>query len=89
MVGSASGIPARCKRRAETPGHESCGTGGIFLSVGSVAMSLGLILLIVLVLVLVGVLPTWGYSNGWGYAPSGLVGVVVVVLLFLWILGGV
>lgn len=52
-------------------------------------MSLGLILLIVLVLVLVGVLPRWGYSSSWGYAPSGLVGAVVVVLLFLWILGGV
>jgi hypothetical protein len=52
-------------------------------------MSLGLILLIVLVLVLVGVLPTWGYSSGWGYAHGGLVGVAVVVLLFLWILGGV
>ncbi|MGE5793892.1 MAG: DUF3309 family protein [Bacteroidota bacterium] len=52
-------------------------------------MSLGVILLIVLVLVLIGVLPTWGYSSGWGYAPSGLVGVIVVVLLFLWILGGI
>jgi hypothetical protein len=70
-------------------GHESCGSGGIFISVWSVAMSLGLIVLIVLLLVLVGVLPTWGYSSGWGYAPSGLVGVAVVVLLFLLILGGV
>ncbi len=52
-------------------------------------MSLGLILLIVLVIALVGVLPTWGYSNSWGYGPSGLVGVVVVILVFLWILGGI
>jgi hypothetical protein len=52
-------------------------------------MSLGLILLIVLVLVLIGVLPTWGYSSSWGHAPSGLVGVVVFGLLFLWILSGV
>ena len=89
MAGSdakdAGALQAACRE----PGHESCGTGGIFFSFGSVAMSLGLILLIVLVLVLVGVLPTWGYSSSWGYAPSGLVGVVVVVLLFLWILGGV
>ena len=52
-------------------------------------MSLGLILLIVLVIALVGVLPTWGYSNSWGYGPSGLVGAVVVILVFLWILGGI
>lgn len=52
-------------------------------------MSLGLILLIVLVLILVGALPTWGYSSEWGYGPSGFVGVLVVVLVFVWILGGI
>ena len=48
-------------------------------------MSLGTILLIVLVLVLLGVIPTWPHSRGWGYGPSGILGlilVVVVVLLF-------
>jgi hypothetical protein len=50
-------------------------------------MSLGTILLIILILVLLGALPTWPYSSGWGYGPSGLVGVIVVILLILVLLG--
>ena len=50
-------------------------------------MSLGTILLIILILVLLGVVPTWPYSSGWGYGPSGLVGVIVVILLILVLLG--
>jgi hypothetical protein len=50
-------------------------------------MSLGTILLIVLILILLGVIPTWPYSSGWGYGPSGLVGVIVVILLILVLLG--
>jgi hypothetical protein len=50
-------------------------------------MSLGTILLIVLVLILVGVIPTWRHSRNWGYAPSGLIGVVLIVLLILFLLG--
>ena len=46
-------------------------------------MSIGTILLIVLVLVLVGAIPAWPYSRGWGYGPSGLVGLIVIVLLIL------
>ena len=46
-------------------------------------MSLGTILLIVLVLVLVGAIPAWPYSRSWGYGPSGIVGLIVVVLLIL------
>jgi Protein of unknown function (DUF3309) len=45
------------------------------------------ILLIVLVLILVGALPSWPYSRGWGYYPSGGVGLLVVVLLVLLLLG--
>src|SRR5690606_16090305 len=41
-------------------------------------VTLGTILLIVLVLLLLGVFPTWPHSRGWGYAPSGLLGVVLV-----------
>ena len=50
-------------------------------------MSIGTILLIVLVLLLVGAFPSWGYSRGWGYGPSGLLGLVVVVLVILLVLG--
>ncbi len=50
-------------------------------------MSLGVIALIVLVLVLLGVLPTWGHSRSWGYGPSGVVGLIVVVLAVLLLMG--
>jgi hypothetical protein len=50
-------------------------------------MSLGTILLIVLVLILLGALPTWPHSRSWGYAPTGILGVVVVVFLILLLLG--
>ena len=41
------------------------------------------ILLIVLILLLLGALPTWPYSSGWGYFPSGALGLVLVVILIL------
>jgi hypothetical protein len=44
-------------------------------------MSISTILLIVLVLLLIGALPTWPYSSGWGYYPSGGLGLVLIVLL--------
>ena len=50
-------------------------------------MSLGTILLIVLVLMLLGALPAWPYSSGWGYYPSGGLGLVVVILLILVVTG--
>jgi hypothetical protein len=50
-------------------------------------MSLGTILLIVLILLLIGVIPSWPHSRNWGYAPSGIIGIVVVVLLVLLLLG--
>jgi hypothetical protein len=50
-------------------------------------MSLGLILLIVLVLILVGTIPTWPHSRGWGYRPSGIVGVLLLILLILFLTG--
>jgi hypothetical protein len=50
-------------------------------------MSLGTILLIVLVLLLLGALPAWPYSSGWGYYPSGGLGLVVIVLLVLVVMG--
>lgn len=50
-------------------------------------MGLGTILLIVLVLVLIGAIPAWPYSRSWGYGPSGIVGLIVVVLLILVLTG--
>jgi hypothetical protein len=50
-------------------------------------MSLGTILLIVLVLLLLGALPTWPYSGGWGYYPSGGLGLVLIILLVLVVSG--
>ena len=44
---------------------------------------MGLLLLIILILLLVGGLPSWPHSRRWGYAPSGTVGLLVVVLLLL------
>jgi hypothetical protein len=50
-------------------------------------MSISTILLIILVLLLVGALPTWPYSTGWGYYPSGGLGLIVIVLLVLVVAG--
>jgi hypothetical protein len=50
---------------------------------------MGTILLIILILLLVGALPTWPYSTGWGYYPSGGLGLVVVILLILVLMGRV
>jgi hypothetical protein len=50
-------------------------------------MSLGAIFLIILILALIGALPTWGYSGGWGYAPSGGVGLLVLILIILLLMG--
>jgi hypothetical protein len=50
-------------------------------------MTISTLLLILLVVLLVGALPSWPYSRGWGYYPSGLLGLVVVILLVLVVLG--
>ena len=45
------------------------------------------ILLILLVLALLGSVPAWPYSRGWGYAPSGGIGTILIILLILYLLG--
>ncbi|MGB8465242.1 MAG: DUF3309 family protein [Terrimicrobiaceae bacterium] len=45
------------------------------------------LLLILLILLLVGALPTWPYSSGWGYYPSGGLGLVLIILLILLLMG--
>jgi hypothetical protein len=46
-----------------------------------------LLLLIIVILLVVGALPTWPYSSGWGYYPSGGLGLVVFILLILVLMG--
>lgn len=50
-------------------------------------MSLTTILIIILILVLIGAVPAWPYSRGWGYGPSGILGLILVVLLVLFLMG--
>jgi hypothetical protein len=52
-------------------------------------MSLGTILLVVLILMLIGVFPSWPHSRGWGYGPSGGLGLVLTILIILLLLGKV
>jgi hypothetical protein len=47
------------------------------------------IIVIILILLLIGAIPSWPYSRNWGYGPSGLLGVVVVILLVLILMGRV
>jgi hypothetical protein len=48
---------------------------------------MGLILLIVVVLLLLGAMPAWPYSRGWGYRPSGILGVIVIIVVILLLTG--
>lgn len=48
---------------------------------------MGTILLIILILLLLGAIPAWPYSRGWGYRPSGIIGVVLIIVLILLLLG--
>ena len=50
-------------------------------------MSLGTILLIILILALLGAIPTWSYSRSWGYGPSGLLGLILLVVIVLLVMG--
>ena len=50
-------------------------------------MSLGTSLLIILIVILIGALPTWPHSSGWGYYPSGGIGLVLVIVLILLLMG--
>jgi hypothetical protein len=48
---------------------------------------LGTILLIIVVLMLIGAIPSWPHSKGWGYGPSGGMGLLLVILLILLLMG--
>jgi hypothetical protein len=48
---------------------------------------MGTILLIILILLLIGALPSWPYSSGWGYYPSGGLGIILLIIIILLLLG--
>lgn len=50
-------------------------------------MSIGTILLIILILILIGAIPIWPHSRGWGYGPSGGIGLLVIILIVLLVMG--
>jgi hypothetical protein len=50
-------------------------------------MALSTILLVILILMLIGAFPTWPHSRGWGYGPSGGLGLILIILLVLMLLG--
>ena len=50
-------------------------------------MATSTILLIIVILLLIGAVPAWPYSRGWGYGPSGILGVIVVIFIILLLLG--
>jgi hypothetical protein len=45
------------------------------------------ILIVILVIAIIGAIPAWPYSSGWGYYPSGGLGLVLLILLILWLMG--
>jgi len=50
-------------------------------------MTVGTVLLLLAIILLIGALPTWPYSRSWGYAPGGIVGLLLVVIIVLALLG--
>ena len=50
-------------------------------------MELGTLLIIFLIVILFGAVPTWPYSRGWGYGPSGIVGLILMIMLILVLMG--
>lgn len=50
---------------------------------------MGLILAIILILLLLAVIPAWPYSRGWGPAPGGIIGTILIIVLVLWLLGAI
>ncbi len=50
-------------------------------------MKMRTILLVILIILLIGAIPSWPYSQGWGYGPSGILGTILVVVLILFLLG--
>lgn len=52
-------------------------------------MATSTVLLVILVLIILGAVPVWPYSRSWGYGPSGILGLILVIFLVLLLLGGI
>jgi hypothetical protein len=52
-------------------------------------MATSTLLLVILVLIILGVVPIWPYSRSWGYGPSGILGLILVIFLVLLLVGGI
>jgi hypothetical protein len=50
-------------------------------------MATSTLLLIVLIILLIGAVPAWPYSRGWGYGPSGVLGLILIILLIMALMG--
>jgi hypothetical protein len=48
---------------------------------------MGTVLIIILILLLLGAFPSWGYSSGWGYGPSGVLGIILIIVIILLLTG--
>jgi hypothetical protein len=49
-------------------------------------MNIGTVLIVLLILILIGAIPAWPYSRGWGYYPSGGVGLILIIVLIVLLL---
>lgn len=80
-------IVARClDQTVAITEHASFGASNINREQGSPTM-LGTILLIILVLLVIGALPSWPYSRGWGYYPTGGLGLALIIVIILVLIG--
>ena len=50
-------------------------------------MTVGTIALIIIILLLVGAVPAWPYSRGWGYGPSGILGIILIIIIIMLLTG--
>ncbi len=73
----ASGFQARGDSAKKTTNRRSAGVGRLMRT----------ILLLILILLLIGALPAWPYSTGWGYYPSGGLGLILLILIILALMG--
>jgi hypothetical protein len=65
----------------------SCSGTGYLLNVETEKKMIRTILVVLLIIILIGALPTWPYSTGWGYYPSGGIGTLLVIIIVLALMG--